>query len=508
MAVASARTPFVNNPAANRCAGLSRARVVPVRRAARCMASGVDESEGPKLWGGRFSGDTDPLMHKYNQSLSYDQRMWREDIDGSHVYAESLAAAGIISSAELETIASGLRAVATEWDSGTFEEKPSDEDIHTANERRLVELIGEPGKKLHTGRSRNDQVATDGRLWTLRRVRQLRRDIQTFLSLAATRAEAEADALMPGFTHLQPAQTVRWSHWLLSHAAALQRDDERLRDLLPRVARLPLGSGALAGNPFGVDRRKMADDLGFFGGVCPNSMDAVSDRDWVIESIFCSTMVMTHLSRWAEDLIIYSTPQFGYVLMSDAYATGSSLMPQKKNPDALELLRGKAGRALGALAGILAVVKGTPTTYNKDLQEDKEMLFDVCDTVSDSIRIAIGVLGTLRLDETAMRAGLSADMLATDLAEYLVRKGMPFRDTHHVAGEAVAMAEAKGCELSALGLDDLKGLSDLFDEDVAGVWDYDKSAELRATEGGTSRKSVLGQVAKIRAYLEEHGVDG
>jgi len=442
-------------------------------------------------------------MHKYNQSLSYDQRMWREDIDGSVVYAGALFKSGIITADELESITKGLEAVGKEWESGTFEAAPNDEDIHTANERRLVELIGDAGKKLHTGRSRNDQVATDGRLWTMRQLQVLRQDLRTFLRIAGERAEEECDALMPGFTHLQPAQTVRYSHWLLSHCFALQRDDERLRDMVPRVARLPLGSGALAGNPFNVDRRAMADELGFSDGVCPNSMDAVSDRDWVIEAIFCASMVMTHLSRWAEDLIVYSTAQFGYVSMADAYSTGSSLMPQKKNPDALELLRGKAGRSIGALSGILTVVKGTPTTYNKDLQEDKEMLFDVMDTVMDSVRIAIGVVSTMKIHPERMREGLSADMLATDLAEYLVRKGMPFRDTHHVAGEAVALAEKNRCGISDLTLEDLRTLSDLFESDVSEVWSFDRSAELRCTEGGTAKASVLQQVDKLRTYLDE-----
>jgi len=464
---------------------------------------GGDSGKANKLWGGRFTGDTDPLMHKYNQSLSYDQRMWREDIDGSLVYAKALRKSGIITGEELKQLQEGLESVAQEWENKTFEIEANDEDIHTANERRLVELIGDAGKKLHTGRSRNDQVATDGRLWTMRKLQILRQDLRTFLRIAAERAEEECDALMPGFTHLQPAQTVRWSHWLLSHCFALQRDDERLRDMLPRVARLPLGSGALAGNPFNVDRVAMADELGFFDGVCPNSMDAVSDRDWVIEAIFCSTMVMTHLSRWAEDLIVYSTAQFGYVSMADAYSTGSSLMPQKKNPDALELLRGKAGRAIGSLSGILTVVKGTPTTYNKDLQEDKEMLFDVMDTVMDSVKIAIGVVSTMKIHPEKMQLGLSPDMLATDLAEYLVRKGMPFRDTHHVAGEAVALGEKKGCGINELSLEDLQSLSGLFEEDVKDVWSFDRSAELRCTEGGTAKASVLEQAGKLKSYLEK-----
>lgn len=264
---------------------------------------------------------------------------------------------------------------------------------------------------------------TDTRLWLLGALREVRRSLQALIATAAARAEADADVLMPGYTHLQPAQTVRWSHWLLSHAAAWQRDDARLADLLPRVAMLPLGSGALAGNPFGVDRRFLAAELGFFGGVCPNSMDAVSDRDFVAETLFAGSLHQVHLSRWAEDLIIYSSGPYRFVQCSDAYATGSSLMPQKKNPDALELIRGKGGRSIGGVTSMLAVLKGTPTTYNKDFQESWELMFEAVDTLHDCIRIATGVLSTIKIDPRAMRAGLSADMLATDLAEYLVRKG-------------------------------------------------------------------------------------
>ncbi|KXZ44383.1 hypothetical protein GPECTOR_68g354 [Gonium pectorale] len=292
-----------------------------------------------KLWGGRFTGKTDPLMEKFNESLPFDKRLWAEDIKGSQAYAKALAKAGILTHEEAATIVDGLSQVAAEWQAGAFVIKAGDEDIHTANERRLTELIGAVGGKLHTGRSRNDQVATDYRLWLVGQVAVMRSEVQELIRVAADRSEAEVDVLMPGFTHLQNAMTVRWSHWLMSHAASWQRDDMRLRDLLPRVATLPLGSGALAGNPFLVDRQFIARELGFTGGVCPNSMDAVSDRDFVIETVFASSLLCTHLSRWAEDLIIYSSGPFGYVQCSDAYATGSSLMPQKKNPDALELIR-------------------------------------------------------------------------------------------------------------------------------------------------------------------------
>lgn len=456
-----------------------------------------------KLWGGRFTGKTDPLMEKFNESLPFDKRMWAEDIRGSQAYAKALSKAGILTQEEATTIVAGLSKVHDEWKAGVFVIKQGDEDIHTANERRLTELIGAVGGKLHTGRSRNDQVATDTRLWLHGQLTSIRGALQELVRVAADRAEAEADVLMPGYTHLQPAMTVRWSHWVMCHASAWQRDDMRLRDLLPRVATLPLGSGALAGNPFGVDRQFIAQELGMVGGVCPNSMDAVSDRDYVLETVFFAAVLMTHLSRWAEDLIIYSSGQFGFVQCSDAYATGSSLMPQKKNPDALELIRGKAGRVNGNLAGVMCVMKGTPTTYNKDFQECWELMYDTVDTVYDCVRIATGVLSTIKIKPDRMLKGLSADMLATDLAEYLVRKGVPFRETHHISGAAVKLAETRGCALSDLTVADLQGIHPLFSEDVTLVWDFNRSAEMRDTEGGVSKRSVLEQVTKMRKYLSE-----
>jgi len=407
-----------------------------------------------------------------------------------------------VTDAEAEELVGGLAQIAEEWASGRFEVKSGDEDIHTANERRLSEIVGSVGGKLHTGRSRNDQVATDTRLYLAKRLQILRACLQELISVAVSRAEAEADVLMPGFTHLQSAMTVRWSHWLMSHASAWQRDDMRVAEIVPRTLTLPLGSGALAGNPFGVDRRFLAEELGFTGGVCPNSMDAVSDRDYAIETVFWCALTLTHLSRWAEDLIIYSSGPFGMVQCSDAYATGSSLMPQKKNPDALELVRGKAGRIQGNLAGILATVKNTPTTYNKDLQECWDMMYDSIDTTFDVLRIATGVLSTLKIDPAAMERVLSADMLATDLAEYLVRQGVPFRETHHISGACVKAAEDKGCSLAELTLADLQAIDARFGEDVTAVFDFDRSAEMRDTEGGTSKRSVLEQVQKMRAYLE------
>lgn len=350
--------------------------------------------------------------------------------------------------------------------------------------------------------SRNDQVATDVRLWLRGVVDELDGYMVALIAAAVERAEAEVDVLMPGYTHLQPAQPIRWSHWMLSHAVAWQRDAQRLRELRARVDVSPLGSGALAGHPFGLDRAALAEDLGFSGGATLNSLDAVSDRDFIIETMFWASLTSTHLSRFAEDLIIYSSAEFGFVRLSDRYATGSSLMPQKKNPDALELLRGKAGRMTGALTGLLITIKGLPSTYNKDLQEDKEPLFDVVDTMSSTLRITAGVLQTLSVNPDRMKAALDPAMLATDLADYLVRRGVPFRETHHVAGEAVKLAEKRGVVLSELTPDDLRSLHPSFEDDVTAVWDFESSVESRDVDGGTGRAAVLRTAAALRAWLE------
>jgi argininosuccinate lyase len=441
-------------------------------------------------------------MEKFNASISFDKRLWLADIRGSQAYAQALERAGLLTEAEAREIVDGLSQVADEWAAGGFVLQAGDEDIHTANERRLTELIGPVAGKLHTGRSRNDQVATDVRLWLMGEIVHLRGHLLTLIHTTVERAAAEIDLLMPGYTHMQPAQPVRWSHWLLSHAAAWQRDAQRLDDLAHRVAVMPLGSGALAGNPFAIDRHALAADLGF-SAISANSLDAVSDRDFIAELLFWATLTMLHLSRLAEDLIIYSSREFGYVTIADAYSTGSSLMPQKKNPDALELLRGKSGRVMGSLTGLMATLKALPTSYNKDLQEDKEPLFDAVENVAGSLQIACGVLSTLQPNPVAMMAGLNAEMLATDLAEYLVRKGVPFRETHHVAGAAVRMAEVQAIPLSHLALEDLRTLHDAFAEDVAAVWSFETSVERRDVAGGTSRRAVWEQIEQLRAWLGE-----
>ncbi|XP_036991474.1 argininosuccinate lyase [Artibeus jamaicensis] len=457
-------------------------------------------SESGKLWGGRFVGTVDPIMEKFNSSITYDRQLWEVDVQGSKAYSRGLEKAGLLTKAERDQILQGLDKVAEEWARGTFKLNPHDEDIHTANERRLKELIGDTAGKLHTGRSRNDQVVTDLRLWMRQNCETLSALLRELIRTMVDRAEAEHDVLFPGYTHLQRAQPIRWSHWILSHAVALTRDSERLLEVQKRVNVLPLGSGAIAGNPLGVDRELLRTELKF-GAITVNSMDATSERDFVAEFLFWASLCMTHLSRMAEDLILYGTKEFSFVQLSDAYSTGSSLMPQKKNPDSLELIRSKAGRVFGRCAGLLMTLKGLPSTYNKDLQEDKEAVFEVSETMSAVLQVATGVISTLQIHRENMWRALSPDMLATDLAYYLVRKGMPFRQAHEASGKAVFMAETKGVALNQLSLQELQTISPLFSGDVSHVWDYGHSVEQYTALGGTARSSVDWQIGQVRALL-------
>ncbi|TRY76027.1 hypothetical protein DNTS_010922 [Danionella cerebrum] len=439
-------------------------------------------SEGNKLWGGRFVGSTDPVMEKFNASIAYDQRMWEADLTGSKAYVKALLKASLVTQAEMEQILNGLNKVLEEWSKGEFKIKPGDEDIHTANERRLKELIGEAAGKLHTGRSRNDQVATDMRLWLRDGISSLKGLALQLIATMVERAAAEIEILCPGYTHMQRAQPIRWSHWILSHVTALSRDVERLEDIRKRVNVMPLGSGAIAGNPFDIDRELLRQELKF-DSVSINSMDATGQRDFVAEFLFWGSMCLTHLSKMAEDLILYSTKEFSFITLSDAYravvfvcksSTGSSLMPQKKNADSLELIRSKAGRVFGRCAGFLMTLKGLPSTYNKDLQ----------------------------VNQAKMEEALSPDMLATDLAYHLVRKGMPFRDAHGCAGKAVYIAESKNIRLSQLTVDDLQTISTLFDQDISSIWDYKKSVEQYSAPGGTAQNSITAQIQHFRTWLE------
>lgn len=456
-----------------------------------------------KLWGGRFTGATDPLMDLYNASLPYDKIMYAADLHGTAVYTQGLQKLGILSADELSSIQEGLKIVEKEWELGTFVEKPGDEDIHTANERRLGEVIGKHiAGKVHTGRSRNDQVATDMRIFVRETLTTLLGYLSQLIGTIVNRAEQEIDVLMPGYTHLQRAQPIRWAHWLSSYATYFTEDYKRLKELLVRVNQSPLGSGALAGHPYGIDREFLAQNLGF-DGVIGNSLVAVSDRDFVVESLFWCSLFMNHISRFSEDLIIYSTAEFGFVKLADAYSTGSSLMPQKKNPDSLELLRGKCGRVFGSLAGFMMSIKSIPSTYNKDMQEDKEPLFDALTTVEHSILIATGVISSLSIKKEKMEAALTMDMLATDLADYLVMKGVPFRETHHISGECVSRAEElKLSGIDKLSMEQLQAIDSRFGKDVKDVFNFEASVERRSATGGTAKSAVLKQLELLRKQIK------
>eukprot|EP00529_Nitzschia_sp_RCC80_P023306 CAMPEP_0113499238 /NCGR_PEP_ID=MMETSP0014_2-20120614/31639_1 /TAXON_ID=2857 /ORGANISM="Nitzschia sp." /LENGTH=469 /DNA_ID=CAMNT_0000393395 /DNA_START=120 /DNA_END=1529 /DNA_ORIENTATION=+ /assembly_acc=CAM_ASM_000159 len=449
--------------------------------------------------GGRFKGGTDPIMEKFNESISFDKRMWDQDIRGSIAYAKAIGKVGIITQDEVNLLVDGLEKVRAEWKSGEFVIKPGDEDIHTANERRLTEIIGPTGGKLHTGRSRNDQVATDTRLWTVEAEKDVLKDMAQLLTAGASMAKEWIDILMAGYTHLQPAQPIRFSHWLCSHLTPLMRDAQRLTDIIPRANQCPLGSGALAGNAFGVDREFLAKELGF-DGVTPNSLDSVCDRDFVVEFLMWHALMLTHISQFAEDVIINNLLKG--IDIDDAYATGSSLMPQKKNPDALELLRGKAGIALGKAVGMTATLKGLPRAYNKDLQEDKVPLFEAVDTVKDCLAIATGVIVTMKPNPEMLMKALSPEMLATDLADYLVRKGVPFRETHHISGACVRLAEEQNVSIDTLTLEQLQAIDSRFEADVTKVWDYEVSVERKSSIGGTGKASVMKQIDDLLAFAK------
>lgn len=459
-----------------------------------------------KLWGGAFgSVEPDPIMDKFNASIGFDKALWAADIRGSMAYSAALEGCGVIDRATLDKLQDGLKKVREEWEAGTFEIVESDEDIHTANERRLGEIAGtDAAGRLHTGRSRNDQVATDMRLWLRLEIYELRELLLSLIEAAGDGAEGSVDALCPGYTHLQRAQPIRWSHWQLAHAWAWTRDLERLDALFERADKCPLGSGALAGHPFfgESERDALAENLGFGRGPTENSIDSVSDRDFCVDFAQWAALLGAHMSRFAEDLIIYGSREFGFVTFGQQYSTGSSLMPQKRNPDALELIRGKSSRLQAAAAQLVSLVASKPSAYNKDLQEDKEAIFDVAETLKMSIPVATGVIKTLRLNTEKMKAALAPEMLATDLAEYLVRKNVPFRETHHVAGAAVKLAEDKLCTIADLSLEDFKTLHSSFEADVFDIFDFEHSVESRNANGGTSKRSQLHQVDQLRKWLE------
>lgn len=451
------------------------------------------------LWSGRFSGKLDEAAWQLNTSLPFDQRLAAQDVRGSLAWAQALRTAGVLTEAEHASIQTGLQQIAAEFETGAFVFHPSDEDIHTAVERRLGELIGAAAGKLHTGRSRNDQVATDFRLWMLEAIDHLRSSIAVLQATLLQLAEAHTQTLMPGYTHLQRAQPITLAHWLLSHFWPLERDKDRLADLRDRVAILPLGCGALAGTAFNINREALTLTLGF-DAPAPNSLDAVSDRDFAAEFLFCAALLGVHLSRLSEQMVLFTTAEFGFFELSDAYSTGSSLMPQKKNPDLFELTRGKAGTLLGLLSGLLATLKGLPSTYDKDLQEDKLPVFQAFDTLTLILPVLAGALETMTVHPERMRAAISAEMLATDLADYLVRKGVPFREAHAAAGRAVRRAAEQGTSLENLSMDEWQACGP-FDADVYRVFDPMESIQRRNAIGGTSPDSVKKQIAKAKDVI-------
>ncbi len=450
------------------------------------------EESGHALWGGRFEGGLSREMEALNRSLDVDWRLWRQDVSGSRAWARGLERAGILSAAEAAEIDDGLQQVARLLEAVPGPEAFADEDIHTVVERLLTETIGPVGGKLHSGRSRNDQAATGFRLWGMDAVRTLRRELVTLIEAIAAKARETARIVMPGYTHLQQAQPVPAAHWLLSRAWPLVRDLEHLRAVLCECDVLPLGSGALAGCPFAIDRRRLATDLGF-SRVCENSMDGVGDRDWAARLVFGAAMTGVHLSQLAEDLVLFSTSEFGFVRLGDGFTTGSSLMPQKRNPDVAELTRGKSGRLVGNLTRMLTVLKGLPAGYNRDLQEDKEAVFDSVDTLAVVLPAMTGAVRSMKLVRARIEAALRPEMLATDLADHLVRRGVPFRESHDLAGALVRAAEESGRELSELTLEEMRAVHPEFDPEVFALFDPKASVESRAVRGGTSAAAMEAQ---------------
>ncbi|HYJ85594.1 MAG TPA: argininosuccinate lyase [Pyrinomonadaceae bacterium] len=459
-------------------------------------------TKSKNLWGGRFTGQPDPSFAKFNNSFDFDCRLFEVDVRASMAHCNGLVGAGVLSAEEGKRINDGLKAILERAasDSNYFGAIEA-EDVHSFVEARLVELIGDAGRKLHTSRSRNDQVATDLRLWLREAIDQLSATARGTQEALLDLAEQNREAVMPGYTHLQRAQPILFAHWCLAYFEMLARDRQRLTEIRKRVNIMPLGSGALAGASFGIDRNAVAEELGF-DGVSRNSVDAVSDRDFCVEFAGACSLIMVHLSRLAEEIILYSTTEFGFFELSDAVATGSSLMPQKKNPDSMELVRGKAGRVFGHALALLTILKGLPLAYNKDMQEDKEAVFDAFDATTGSLEVTALVLRNVSLNEARMRDAASKGLMnATELADYLVRMGVPFREAHETVGRIVVRALEQGVELQELSLDDLRSISGLIDGDVFDALSLEKTLETKAQIGGTSPGRVAEALAAARKSL-------
>jgi argininosuccinate lyase len=461
-----------------------------------------DKKSSNAMWGGRFASGPDAIMEAINASISFDKRMAAQDIAGSIAHSAMLAKQGIITDNDATSIKEGLLTVLSEIESGTFKYSTALEDIHMNVESRLKEIIGEPAGRLHTGRSRNDQVATDFKLWTRDQYDAAIDGLSALMAVFVDQADAGADMVMPGFTHLQVAQPVTWGHHMLAYVEMFARDRSRFIDARARMNESPLGAAALAGTGFPIDRHATSEALGF-DRPSANSLDAVSDRDFALEFLSAASICATHLSRFAEELVIWSSAQFKFVTISDRFSTGSSIMPQKKNPDAAELIRSKVGRITGSLVALLTIMKGLPLTYSKDMQEDKEQVFDAADTLILSLAVMTGMVADLKPNapelEVAAATGFST---ATDLADWLVRAlGMPFRDAHHVTGALVAMAEGKGCDLPDLSLSDMQTVHANITNDVFNFLGVQNSVASRLSYGGTAPANVRAQVARWKEAL-------
>ncbi|MFC3867269.1 argininosuccinate lyase [Helicobacter equorum] len=457
-----------------------------------------------KLWGGRFESESSKLLEDFNASIGFDWQMWREDIQGSRAHAKMLKNIGILTQDELNSIMSGLDTIATMIESGEFVFSNSDEDIHMAIESKLTQLIGESGKKLHTARSRNDQVALDFRLFSLRANKSLTHSILALMETLLTIAKDHTHTIMPGMTHLQHAQPVSLAFHIVAWCCSLQRDVQRFQDSFIRNNFSPLGSGALAGTPYGNDREFVAKELGFSAPTL-NAMDSVSDRDFALDLLYDIAMLMMHISRISEELVLWSSVEFGFITLSDAYSTGSSIMPQKKNPDVPELLRGKSGRSFGNLMALLSVMKSLPLAYNKDTQEDKENVFDSVHTAKISLQILKECLDTATFHTHNMRKmATKGHLSATDLADFLVRKcGIPFRDSHHITGKVVAYAEKKGVDISTLTQQELQSIDSRIKDGASAVLDIESSMEARNSLGGTASVQTLAQIVSLKAFITQ-----
>jgi argininosuccinate lyase len=462
--------------------------------------SANDKTRNPP-WSGRFAEPATELVQRFTASISFDRRLAEFDIEASIAHSRMLHAVGIIGNTDLAAIEKGLAHIRSEIRAGAFPWSEAHEDVHFNIERRLIELAGEPGKRLHTARSRNDQVATDVRLYLRAAIDQVLVLIKSLQRALLDLADEHAETVMPGYTHLQVAQPVSFGHHLLAYFEMLARDAQRLADCRKRVNRLPLGAAALAGTSFPIDRPMVAKALGF-DGVCENSIDAVSDRDFAIEFCACAALAMTHLSRFCEELVLWANPRFGFVEIADGFCTGSSIMPQKRNPDVAELIRGKTGRVNGHLVALLTLMKGQPLAYNRDNQEDKEPLFDVVDTLTACLAVFTEMLGGIKVQREAMAAAArQGHATATDLAEYLVKKGVPFREAHEAVAQAVRFAESRGSELAELKLSELQRFSSAISEDVYSTLTLEGSLKSRDHLGGTAPVRVKAAIAKARKSL-------